>query len=108
MQRLTERSYLDDRRFAKLWIENRNVTKGTSLKKLKIELLQKGISDDIIEELLSQSDRNDADELRKIVQKKWRKYNSRQKFIAFLLRKGFNYSDIVDELSSEALSFEED
>ena len=31
--RLEERGYIDDYRFAKLWIENRNVSKGTSIKK---------------------------------------------------------------------------
>ena len=40
-QRLEERGYIDDRRFAETWVENRNITKGSSLKKLRQELSQK-------------------------------------------------------------------
>ena len=97
--RLEERGYIDDERFAHLWVENRNVSKGTSIKKLRQELQQKGINHQIIEQVLSESNRNDDDELRKIITKKRAKYPDEQKFIQYLLRAGFNYSDILDALS---------
>lgn len=99
-KRLEERGYIDDRRFAETWIENRNITKGSSLKKLRLELAQKGISQSIVEEVLAETDRDDAAELRKIIARKAKKYPDQQKLIQYLLRQGFNYSDILDELSA--------
>ena len=100
LQRLDERGYIDDRRFAELWIENRNTAKGISTKKLRTELLQKGISQQIVDEVLETGYRNDADELQKIIVRKANRYPDRQKFIQYLVRQGFNYSDVVDAISS--------
>ena len=99
-KRLEERGYIDDRRFAELWVENRNVNKGSSLKKLRLELSQKGVSQSIIEEVFADAERDDAEELRKIIARKAKKYPDGQKLIQYLLRQGFNYSDILDELSA--------
>ena len=99
-QRLEQRGYIDDRRFAELWVESRNVKKGSSIKKLRLELQQKGIDSQTIEEVLESADRNDSDELAKIITKKRAKYQDDQKLIQYLLRQGFNYSDISDALSS--------
>lgn len=97
--RLETRGYIDDYKFARLWVENRNVTKGSSLKKLRIELQQKGVSSQIIEQVFAESERNDDDELRKMIIKKRNKYQDGQKLIQYLLHAGFNYSDISDALS---------
>ncbi len=99
-KRLEERGYIDDRRFAETWVENRNITKGSSLKKLRLELAQKGISQSVIEEVLAETDRDDVAELRKIIARKAKKYPDEQKLIQYLMRQGFNYSDILDELSA--------
>ena len=102
--RLEERGYIDDYRFAKLWIENRNVSKGTSIKKLRLELMQKGIDGKIIDQVFDETNRNDNDELAKIIAKKRHKYPDEQKLIQYLLRAGFNYSDVLDALSTSASS----
>jgi len=99
-KRLEERGYIDDRRFAETWVENRNISKGSSLKKLRLELAQKGISQSVVEEVLAETDRDDIAELRKIIARKAKKYPDQQKLIQYLLRQGFNYSDISDELSA--------
>ena len=99
-KRLEERGYIDDRRFAELWLENRNITKGSSLKKLRLELAQKGVAQSIIEEVFASSDRDELAELRKMIARKAKKYPDEQKLIQYLLRQGFNYSDILDELSA--------
>ncbi len=96
--RLEERGYVDDYKFAKLWVENRNVSKGTSLKKLRLELIQKGISQTIVEQVFAESARSDESELAKIIAKKRNKYPDDEKLIQYLLRAGFNYSDVVDAL----------
>lgn len=104
MTRLCERGYVDDERFAQLWLENRSVSKGASTKKLKMELRAKGISDDIIERCFADSPRDEREELRKMIAKKAKRYPDEQKLIQYLLRQGFNYSDILDELSAESSS----
>ena len=98
--RLEERGYIDDKRFAEIWVENRNTSKGSSTKKLRMELQQKGIANNIIEEVLDNSSRDEREELRKIIARKAKKYPDEQKLIQYLLRQGFNYSDISDELSA--------
>ncbi len=104
LKRLNDRGYIDDERFAATWVENRNVSKGTSIKKLRLELQQKGISQSVIEKVLAESGRDESAELRKIIARKAKKYPDEQKLIQYLLRQGFNYSDILDELSSIASS----
>jgi len=104
MKRLKERGYVDDQRFAELWAENRNVAKGTSIKKLRLELQRKGISSQIIDLALAESSRDERTELQKIIAKKRARYNDEQKFIQYLLRQGFSYSDIVDELTVDSSS----
>ena len=100
LERLIERGYVDDARFAKLWVENRNVKKGVSTKKLRMELIEKGISSQIIDDVLSENSRDERTELQKVIARKASKYSDQQKLIQYLLRQGFNYSDILDELSS--------
>lgn len=100
LARLDERGYLNDERFAKLWVESRSVSKGISEKKLRNELMQKGITSTIIDSVLRESHRDERAELQKVIAKKRNRYPDKQKFIQYLLRQGFNYSDVLDELSS--------
>lgn len=97
IQRLKDKKYLDDYRFAEYYVENRFVKKGVSLKRLKMELMKKGVSKDIIEEVLADSDRNDEEELKKMILKKRSKYPDDEKLIQYLCRQGFPY-DLVREL----------
>lgn len=101
LNRLIEKKYIDDEKFAKFWVENRNQRKGSSIKKLKSELFSKGVSSDIIEQVLSESNRNDEDEIQKIIAKKAKKYTDEQKLIAYLARQGFSFDEIKKALSKE-------
>lgn len=56
IQRLTELGYLDDREFARQYIDNRIRFKPKSTYALGYELRQKGICPDIAEEVLSRLD----------------------------------------------------
>lgn len=97
--RLFEKGYLNDEKFARFWVENRNVRKGSSMRKLQAELSAKGVSSEIISAVLEESDRSDSDELKKIIIKKAPKYDDTQKLIAYLARQGFRYSDIQEALA---------
>lgn len=101
LNRLIEKKYIDDEKFAKFWVENRNQRKGSSIKKLKSELFSKGVSLDIIEQVLSESNRNDEDEIQKIIAKKAKKYTDEQKLIAYLARQGFSFDEIKKVISKE-------
>ena len=96
--RLLEKGYVDDGKFAQFWVENRNMRKGSSLRKLQMELQAKGVEKSIIEAVLSETDRVDLDEIKKIIAKKAYRYDDEQKLIAYLMRQGFRYDDVKTAL----------
>lgn len=101
-ERIKARGYIDDTRFAKIWLENRAAKKGISKKKLILELRQKGIHEETIQAALEASGRDDKTELRKLIQKKAKRYqNDASKLKQYLFRQGFNYDDINAVLSEE-------
>lgn len=93
-ERLVEKGYINDEKFARWWVENRNVTKGSSMRKLTAELRAKGVASDVIEQAVGEVTRSDEDELAKVVAKKRAHYADDQKFMQYLARQGFNYDDI--------------
>ena len=98
--RLVEKGYIDDEKFARYWVENRNQTKGTSRRKLQAELASKGVDRLIIEQQLAVTERTDADELQKIIAKKSARYPDEQKFMHYLARQGFSYDEIKQALGN--------
>lgn len=97
-ERLVEKGYVDDERFARYWVENRSQTKGASQRKLRLELRAKGVDTSLVDRLLRETERSDAGEIQKVIAKKQRLYPDRQKFIQYLMRQGFMYDDIVSAL----------
>jgi regulatory protein len=98
--RLLEKGYVDDEKFARNWIENRNLAKGMSSRKLQSELMVKGVELTIITQLLRESLRSDSDELAKVVAKKRARYTDDKKFTMYLVRQGFSYDEIKKALLS--------
>lgn len=96
VNRLIAKGYLNDEKFAEYYVENRFVKKGISKKRLKMELMKKGIDSKIIENVLESGVRNDEEEIKKIIAKKRNKYDD-EKLIAYLVRQGFSY-DLVKDL----------
>lgn len=101
LDRLIEKGYIDDKKFAKFWVESRHLKKGVSSRKLRSELVSKGVNGVIIDEVLSSSDRTDVGELKKVISKKAHRYSDRQKFMAYLAGRGFSYDDIKEVLDQE-------
>lgn len=99
--RLLERGYVNDEKFARFWVENRSLTKGASLRKITAELRAKGVTSDIIEQAAHDTERSDTNELAKVVAKKRARYPDNQKFMAYLARQGFSYDDIKAALDTE-------
>lgn len=99
ISRLVKNGYLNDYEFTKYYLENKNAKKGSSLKKLKLELMKKGIDKNLVEEiLLSENPRSDEEEIQKIILKKRKKYDD-EKLIQYLVRQGFDF-----QLAREAVS----
>jgi regulatory protein len=97
--RLVEKGYIDDEKFARWWVENRNLRKGTSRRKLQAELAAKGVPGSVVSVVLTETTRSDGDELSKMIEKKRAKYPDEQKLIAYLARQGFRYDDIQAALN---------
>jgi Uncharacterized protein conserved in bacteria len=100
-ERLSDKGYIDDEKFARYWVENRNLKKGASKRKLQAELQAKGVERSVIERLLGESERTDQSELAKVIEKKRRRYPDEQKFIQYLARQGFSYDDIKEALRDD-------
>ena len=101
LARLIEKKHLDDEKSARFWLEHRFLQKGTSVRRLKLELAQKGIEQETINQLIAENIRSDDEELRKIIAKKRYKYaGDEQKFMAYLARQGFSYDDIKSALNA--------
>jgi regulatory protein len=98
LERLEEKGYVDDQKFASWWVENRHLKKGISHRKLQSELMLKGVDRKIIDKVLGNSTRNEADDLKKVIDKKIGKYNDEKKLIQYLMRQGFRYDDILRAL----------
>lgn len=88
------KGYISDEKFASFWIENRNLRKGSSKRKLSAELSAKGVDRQISDKYLLETERDDSTELQKIITKKQPRYTDNQKFMSYLARQGFSYDDI--------------
>lgn len=95
IEKLEDKKYLDDLKFAEWYVENRFVKKGVSRRRLEVELVKKGISREIINQVFSESERNDETEILKIIEKKRAKYDD-EKLIQYLVRQGFSYELVRD------------
>lgn len=101
--RLVERGYIDDQKFATYWVENRSLTKGLSRRKLIAELRINGIASATIEQSLSSTERNDVQEIKKIIAKKRSRYSDQNKLIIYLARQGFSYDVIKQSIGEDDL-----
>lgn len=97
IQKLKEQKLLDDQEFARAWMESRSKKYGKN--RIKQELFQKGISKEIIENVLN--DGADEEKLaEQTLEKKFRIWKNlptlefNKKAFSFLMRRGFEY-DVV-------------
>ena len=113
IERLQYNGYIDDKRFAQIWVENRNEHRPRSKRMLAYELRQHGIEQNTIEQITDGLDEYDLAQqaARKQVQKykKLEWIDFQKKLFGFLSRRGFNYQTsklIVDQTWEELRSEE--
>ncbi|MCL5291989.1 MAG: recombination regulator RecX [Actinobacteria bacterium] len=98
VDRLHETGYLDDRMFAREWIDSRSRSKGYGRNRLKSELKGRGVTNEIIEEELAAACNSDAEEARALFVGQARLVKiqglgtnvARRKLADYLIRKGYD------------------
>ena len=101
LKELRSFNYLNDERFAGNFVRYR-ASKAWGKLRFRQELLQRGVSADVIEDVLREAPELQSDELysklRGIVEKELRRGKEEKKIIASLLRKGFAVGQIRQAL----------
>ncbi|OGH21663.1 MAG: hypothetical protein A2629_02035 [Candidatus Levybacteria bacterium RIFCSPHIGHO2_01_FULL_41_15] len=108
IRKLKEKNFLNDEEFVRWWIEQRTKFRPRALRLIKIELRQKGISTELIDQVIDDLRLmiDDLSSAKKLIEKKLNKYKGLpreekfQKISRFLASKGFNY-DIIKEIFKE-------
>ena len=104
LAQLDEEGLLNDDRFAREWIENRNTFRPRSQSQLKAELRFKGLAESSIETALEESGVDDATLAMAAARKQAHRYFSsdyeiyRKKLGNALLRRGFSYATVNETL----------
>ncbi len=115
LARLGDVKLVDDRDFAKFWVENREGFKPRSKRALQYELRQKGVPSDEITRAVKKVDERDS--AYRAAQSKALRYKDldaqafREKLSGFLARRGFDYSvtrETVTRLWQEVKGKQED
>lgn len=97
IERMSEAGYVDDADFAKSWAASRT-SKGMGARRIRMELRQKGVASETIEDTLTALDEEDCFEgamkaARKAAHgRDLSSPSDRQKITAALLRRGYDYS----------------
>lgn len=98
LEKLKKLDFLDDSKFAKWWVDQRIKTK--SVRVIKLELQQKGIDRNTIEDILSEAPVDDEKLAKSLLEKKMYKWQNLDSKIAkikksqYLAGKGFDWNVI--------------
>lgn len=113
LSKLKENKFLNDEEFAKWWVEQRTLVNPRALRVIKIELKQKGIPKEIIEQLTQNTEfklQNDLEMAIRLAQKRLPRYKNLpnqeiyQKLGRYLVSKGFDWETVkisIDEVFSK-------
>ncbi len=101
INKLIAKRYLSDSAFARSWVQSRALGNKTSARKMRMELKQKGVADEIIKEVLEASAYDELDALRALIAKKRKlaRYKDDQKLMRYLAGQGFSFDDIKTALN---------
>jgi regulatory protein len=106
VEKLKHFELIDDKKFAKWWVEQRQNFKPKAVRVLRLELRQKGINKEIIDEVLSTTIVDEEKMARDLLEKKAYKWKgleprlTRQKMSQYLAGKGFNWN-VIEKVVSD-------
>lgn len=92
IERLRELGYVDDEKFVRWWVEQRQGRKPKGMQLIIYELLSKGVARDIIEQVLSSEIENQVELAIKALQPRLKSVHDTKKLMDFLQRRGFDAS----------------
>lgn len=102
--RLQQAGLVNDQEFARAWVENRNTFRPRGKSALRMELRQKGLSDEIIQSVLTEGVDEETmayeaarKQARRYMGLEWPEF--RQKLGGFLARRGFSYTVLASVVS---------
>lgn len=110
---LKEYKFIDDIKYAEMYIKDR--LRNSGVKKIKYSLIRKGVSEDIIDEVLNNVDtenqKNVAIELtekkyNQLIKRENDKYKIKNKLFRFLQGKGYEYS-LITEVINQVMNVDE-
>ena len=112
IKRLKSNGFLNDKHFARMWVDNRNEFRPRSHRMLFSELRKKGIHPDIINQVLEDT-LSDEELALLAAEKQERKYRNlewqdyRRKLSSYLARRGFSYAiinPVVNQVWTEGVA----
>ncbi|OGM03512.1 hypothetical protein A2715_00490 [Candidatus Woesebacteria bacterium RIFCSPHIGHO2_01_FULL_39_32] len=98
--RLKRLDFLNDKKFAAWWVDQRQTFRPKSKRILNYELISKGIKKEIINEVLDEANIDEVAQAKKLIEKKkyiWEKLDdstARKKMSEYLARHGFGWETI--------------
>lgn len=107
INKLKEYNFLNDKEFARLWFESRTKLKPRAKRVIKMELKQKGIDEEIIDNLFENNNTEDKEIALALAERRVKRYANedpqkrKEKMYRYLASKGFNYDiikDVVDHI----------
>lgn len=96
---------IDDTKLAKAFVNDRQLLRPTSRRKIITELRKKHIAEEIINQVLAERSDTDQPALRAVIERKRQqsKYHDDQKLMQYLARQGFSYGDIKTALEDQSV-----
>lgn len=103
LNKLSKNDMINDRSFAKSWVESRRLLKPVSRRRLVYELRAKHVSSEDVEQAIGEDETTDLEVLKDLVTRKRQqlKYRDNLRLMQYLSRQGFNYRDIKEAMSDD-------
>jgi len=109
--RLRHLGYVNDSEFARWWVEQRQTHKPRGLQLIRSELYQKGVSREIIDQVLPKDEESEIERALETARKKLRSYKNlkplefKQKMSQYLVRRGFSW-EVIKEMFDQLTGLE--
>ncbi len=102
IQYLKENDYINDEIYVQKYIQNVKRLKQASINEIKIDLMRRGVSSDLIEKHITEELEEFEEESAKILAKKKSKSMEIEKVKKYLLSKGYSYSNVAKAIDNFA------
>jgi regulatory protein len=99
---------INDENYVRAYIHDKLLQSPASKRKLTYEIRKKQIAESVIEQSLKNDQISDIESLNKLIEIKRRqsKYHDDLKLMQYLVRVGFNYSDVKDAIKNHPIDVE--